>query len=90
MLASETPALDIIGARAVRELKPGELAILDADGVHVEQAVPPRHGGEALCIFEHIYFARPDARMSGESLHAEPASAWASGSRPSRRSPPMS
>ncbi len=30
----------------------------------------PRHGGEALCIFEHIYFARPDARMSGESLHA--------------------
>ena len=70
VLASETPALDIIGARAVRELMPGELAILDADGVHVEQAVPPRHGGEALCIFEHIYFARPDARMSGESLHA--------------------
>jgi amidophosphoribosyltransferase len=70
VLASETPALDIIGARAVRELKPGELAILDADGVHVEQAVAPRHGGEALCIFEHIYFARPDARMSGESLHA--------------------
>jgi amidophosphoribosyltransferase len=70
VLASETPALDIIGARAVRELQPGELAILDADGVHVEQAVPPRRGGEALCIFEHIYFARPDARMSGESLHA--------------------
>ncbi len=70
VLASETPALDIIGARAVRELEPGELAICDADGVHVEQAVAPRHGGEALCIFEHIYFARPDARMSGESLHA--------------------
>jgi amidophosphoribosyltransferase len=70
VLASETPALDIIGARAVRELEPGELAILDADGVHVEQAVAPRRGGEALCIFEHIYFARPDARMSGESLHA--------------------
>jgi amidophosphoribosyltransferase len=70
VLASETPALDIIGAKAVRELAPGELAILDANGVTVEQAVPPRRGGEALCVFEHIYFARPDARMSGESLHA--------------------
>jgi amidophosphoribosyltransferase len=70
VLASETPALDIIGATLVRELLPGELAILDADGVHIEQAVPPRRGGEALCVFEHIYFARPDARMSGESLHA--------------------
>jgi amidophosphoribosyltransferase len=70
VLASETPALDIIGAKAVRELEPGELAILDANGVTVEQAVPPRRGGEALCVFEHIYFARPDARMSGESLHA--------------------
>jgi amidophosphoribosyltransferase len=70
VLASETPALDIIGAKLVRELQPGELAVLDASGVHVEQAVPPRRGGEALCVFEHIYFARPDARMSGESLHA--------------------
>jgi amidophosphoribosyltransferase len=70
VLASETPALDIIGATAVRELEPGELVILDADGVHIEQAVAPRRGGEALCVFEHIYFARPDARMSGESLHA--------------------
>jgi amidophosphoribosyltransferase len=70
VLASETPALDIIGATSVRELEPGELVILDSSGVHVEQAVPPRRGGEALCVFEHIYFARPDARMSGESLHA--------------------
>jgi amidophosphoribosyltransferase len=70
VLASETPALDIIGATAVRELEPGELVICDANGVHIEQAVAPRRGGEALCVFEHIYFARPDARMSGESLHA--------------------
>jgi amidophosphoribosyltransferase len=70
VLASETPALDIIGAKEVRELEPGELVILDANGVHIEQAVVPRRGGEALCVFEHIYFARPDARMSGESLHA--------------------
>ncbi|MDX6564944.1 MAG: amidophosphoribosyltransferase [Gaiellales bacterium] len=70
VLASETPALDIIGAKEVRELEPGELVICDANGVHIEQAVAPRRGGEALCVFEHIYFARPDARMSGESLHA--------------------
>jgi amidophosphoribosyltransferase len=70
VLASETPALDIIGAKEVRELEPGELVICDASGVHIEQAVAPRRGGEALCVFEHIYFARPDARMSGESLHA--------------------
>jgi amidophosphoribosyltransferase len=70
VLASETPALDIIGATVVRELEPGELVICDASGVHIEQAVEPRRGGEALCVFEHIYFARPDARMSGESLHA--------------------
>jgi len=70
VLASETPALDIIGAKVVRELEPGELVICDANGVHIEQAVEPRRGGEALCVFEHIYFARPDARMSGESLHA--------------------
>jgi amidophosphoribosyltransferase len=70
VLASETPALDIIGAKSVRELEPGELVICDANGIHIEQAVPPRRGGEALCVFEHIYFARPDARMSGASLHA--------------------
>jgi amidophosphoribosyltransferase len=70
VLASETPALDIIGAHLVRELEPGELVLIDADGTHVEQAVPPRRGGEALCIFEHIYFARPDALMSGAALHA--------------------
>jgi amidophosphoribosyltransferase len=71
VLASETPALDIVGATLVRELRPGEMAICSGDGARVEQAVAPRGSGEALCIFEHIYFARPDARMGGQALHAE-------------------
>ena len=70
VVASESPALDIIGATLVRELEPGELFVCDGDGYSVTQAVPPRRGGEALCVFEHIYFARPDARMKGEALHA--------------------
>ena len=63
-------ALDIVGATDVRELKPGELVILDAQGRRViaGRAAAPRR--EALCVFEHIYFARPDAQMDGQTLHA--------------------
>jgi amidophosphoribosyltransferase len=54
----------------VRELKPGELLICDSQGSRVEQAVAPRRR-ETMCVFEHIYFARPDAQMDGQTLHAE-------------------
>jgi amidophosphoribosyltransferase len=70
VVASETPALDIIGATQVRELKPGELLICDTQGWRVIQAVPPRRR-ETMCVFEHIYFARPDAQMDGQTLYAE-------------------
>ena len=70
VVASETPALDIIGARLVREIGPGELVICDASGRRVEQAVPVARARETMCVFEHIYFARPDALMDGEALHA--------------------
>src|SRR6476469_6435804 len=70
VVGSETPALDIIGASVVRELKPGELLICDSQGSRVEQAVAPRRR-ETMCVFEHIYFARPDAQMDGQTLHAE-------------------
>jgi amidophosphoribosyltransferase len=71
VLASETCAFDIVGARTVREIEPGEMAILDERGARVVQAVPARQGGgAALCIFEFIYFARPDSRMDGVGLHA--------------------
>ena len=61
------PALDIVGASFVKELGPGELVICDADGVRIEQAVAPRRDGETMCVFEHIYFARPDASMDGQA-----------------------
>ena len=54
--------------RAVREIDPGELVVIDDDGLRSIQALPPV-GDRALCIFEFIYFARPDTRMAGVELH---------------------
>lgn len=68
LLASETAALDIVGAVPVREIEPGEMVWLDEEGYHVEQVVPRRR--EALCIFEFIYFARPDSVMKGQTLYS--------------------
>src|SRR5918992_3762741 len=68
ILASETCALDLIGAEPIRELAPGELVVADDDGWRAHQAVPPKTGG-ALCIFEFIYFARPDSQLRGVELH---------------------
>lgn len=68
ILASETCALDLIGAEPIRELAPGELVVADDDGWRAQQAVPPKTGG-ALCIFEFIYFARPDSQLRGIELH---------------------
>jgi amidophosphoribosyltransferase len=70
VVASESPALDIVGATFVRELDPGELLVIDADGTRSlrpwpEEAIDPR-----LCIFEFFYFARPDTRLYGRSVHA--------------------
>ncbi len=67
VLASETCALDLIGATLERELGPGELVVIDEHGPRYRQAVERRSG--ALCIFEYIYFARPDSSMQGEVLH---------------------
>jgi amidophosphoribosyltransferase len=68
VLASETCAFDLIGAEPIRELAPGEMVVVDEHGWQVEQAVE-RKGGGALCIFEFIYFARPDSRLRGIELH---------------------
>jgi len=69
VVASETPALDIVGARFVREINPGEMVVIDANGLHSfslfdEEEVDPR-----LCIFEFVYFARPDAILNGSEVH---------------------
>jgi amidophosphoribosyltransferase len=71
-VASETCALDQIGARFERDVRPGESVRLTATAVESRQAMPA--AGSKLCIFEHIYFARPDSQMDGrtvwESRHA--------------------
>jgi amidophosphoribosyltransferase len=66
--ASESGALRTIGCIAIREVKPGELVALSNHALRVWQAVPPaKH--TARCIFEHIYFSRPDSFWDGLSVH---------------------
>jgi amidophosphoribosyltransferase len=67
-LASETSGLDIIGATKVREIEPGEICWIDEDGYHIEQVI--KREKESLCIFEFIYFARPDSVMKNQTLYA--------------------
>jgi amidophosphoribosyltransferase len=65
-VASETCAFDIIGAKFLRDIQPGEVVSLTRSGLQTRQAVvSPR---SALCVFEHIYFARPDSRLGGQPL----------------------
>jgi amidophosphoribosyltransferase len=68
VVASETCALDLVGAEWVRDVRPGEVVWVDTDGLHQAQAVPSSR--EALCIFEHVYFARPDSRLAGGEVYA--------------------
>jgi amidophosphoribosyltransferase len=67
ILASETCALDLVGAELEREIEPGELVLIDDKGVHSRQAVEPTR--RALCIFEFFYLARPDSRLEGIEVH---------------------
>ena len=67
VLASETCALDLIGATFEREVEPGELVVIDDDGVHATQALESKRG--ALCIFEFFYLARPDSELDGIEVH---------------------
>ena len=68
VVASETCALDLVGAKLVREIEPGELVLADADGVRTVQVVDST-GERALCIFEFFYLARPDTRLEGVEVH---------------------
>jgi len=68
VLASETCALDLIEAELIREVRPGEIVVIDREGLHsimAEQATPGRSGH---CIFELVYFARPDSLVFGRSV----------------------
>ncbi len=68
VVASETCALDLVGAELVREVEPGELLLADEDGLRSVQALEPAPNG-ARCIFEFFYLARPDTRLEGVEVH---------------------
>ena len=67
VVASETAALDIVGASFVREVAPGELLAIDAHGLRSPQFATPEPKG---CLFEYVYLARPDTLISGRRLHS--------------------
>jgi amidophosphoribosyltransferase len=67
ILASETCALDIIGADYLRDVEPGELVVLDSSGVHSLRPFPA--APHRFCVFEYIYFARPDSILEGTSVY---------------------
>ena len=66
VFASETCALDIVGATYEREVQPGEIIAVDADGMRSTYPLPRRE--LRRCVFEHVYFARPDSRVFGGSV----------------------
>jgi amidophosphoribosyltransferase len=68
-LASESPALDITGAHFVRELEPGEVLVISADGCQSLHPWPAERVRPTLCLFEFVYLARPDSRLYGQELH---------------------
>jgi len=67
VVASETAALDIVGASLVREVEPGELLTIDEHGLRSSRFAPADPKG---CLFEYVYLARPDTRIAGRSIHA--------------------
>ncbi len=68
ILASETCALDIIGAKYVRDVENGEVVVFDEEGIHTHKPFPPM--APRPCIFEYIYFARPDSIVGGRPVYA--------------------
>jgi amidophosphoribosyltransferase len=67
-VASETCAFDLLGAEYIREMERGEIVVLDVAGCHSFKPFPPERS--AHCFFEHVYFARPDSTIFGESVQA--------------------
>ncbi len=68
VVASESCALNSVGARFERDIMPGEIVVFDDDGVHSSFAPTPKKDRK-ICIFEYIYFARPDSVIDGVSVH---------------------
>ncbi len=66
VVTSETAALDIVGASFVREIEPGELVAVDADGLRSQHFANAEPKG---CLFEYVYLARPDSAIAGRNIH---------------------
>ncbi len=67
IIASETCAFDLIGAKYIREIEPGEIFWIDENGTHSQIFAQPKK--LARCVFEHVYFARPDSIVFGKSVY---------------------
>ncbi len=67
VFASETCAFDLIGAKYLRDVEPGEIVVVDSNGVRSLHPFPPKHARH--CIFEHVYFSRPDSIVFGRSVN---------------------
>ncbi|MDQ3253578.1 MAG: amidophosphoribosyltransferase, partial [Acidobacteriota bacterium] len=67
VVASETCAFDLIDAEYVRDVEPGEMLVVDRDGLHSSFPLPARR--HSFCIFEHVYFSRPDSMIYGRSVN---------------------
>jgi len=68
VLSSETCALDLIHAEFVRDIEPGEVVVIDKNGVRSHQAFP-EHRRRAFCVFEYVYFGRPDSILQGRGVY---------------------
>jgi len=67
VIASETCAFDLIDAQYVRDVEPGEMIVIDQDGLRSSHPLPERK--HSMCLFEHVYFARPDSLIFGRSIN---------------------
>ena len=67
VLASETCAFDLIDARYVRDVEPGEMIVINEEGLRSSHPLPKQQ--HAMCLFEHVYFARPDSLIFGKSIN---------------------
>ena len=70
VVASETCALTQVGAEIVRDVEPGELVVIDGTGMHSSRFSDEETCGSAHCVFEHVYFARPDSQVFGHNVHS--------------------
>jgi amidophosphoribosyltransferase len=68
VLASETCALDLIHAKFVRDVEPGEIVVINRDGLHSIKPFPKQER-RAFCMFEYVYFARPDSTLAGRNVY---------------------